>query len=39
VALTFAARTNVGTYRLVYAYGAADGSGQTVAVSDPFDVI
>jgi hypothetical protein len=35
---TFAADANVGTYRVVYAYSATDGSGQALAASDPFDV-
>ena len=35
---TFAAATDLGTYRLVYAYTPTDGSGQGLAASDPYDV-
>ena len=35
---TFAADTDIGTYRVVYAYTPTDGSGQGLAVSDPYDV-
>jgi hypothetical protein len=35
---SFAADASTGTYRVVYAYSATDGSGQTIAVSDPYDV-
>ena len=34
----FAADPNRGTYRVVYAYNTTDGSGQELAVSDPYDV-
>ena len=35
---TFAADANAGTYRVLYAYNPSDGSGQALAVSDPYDV-
>ncbi len=35
---SFAADANTGTYRIVYAYSTTDGSGQAMAVSDPYDV-
>jgi hypothetical protein len=35
---TFAAEASVGTYRVVYAYNPTDGSGQALAISDPYDV-
>ena len=35
---TFAAAADLGTYRVVYAYTPTDGSGQVMAVSDPYDV-
>ena len=35
---TFAADANAGTYRVLYAYNPTDGSGQALAMSDPYDV-
>jgi len=35
---TFPADTNPGTYRVVYTYSPTDGSGQALAVSDPYAV-
>ncbi|HEV7664394.1 MAG TPA: hypothetical protein VGQ62_12715 [Chloroflexota bacterium] len=34
----FAAAPSPGTYRVVYAYSTANGSGQGLVVSDPYDV-
>ena len=35
---TVAADTDLGTYRVVYAYTPTDGSGQGLAASDPYEV-